>query len=127
LNLIFSYVHPSRSQKSLGPFQQISLGFDGMRGDVDESVLASYRNHQWHVDELDYFRLDCTSRVSVHFQRVRERSSRYGPFERFSAVNGLAYCDDRVIAFLDTKNNEWLYYDTGYHWPRMVVSDIVGH
>jgi hypothetical protein len=98
-----------------------------MRGDVDDALLAPYRNHQWHVDQLNYFRLDCTSQVSVHFERLRERSGRYGPYERFSAVNGLAYGDDRVIAFLDVKKDEWLYYDTGYHWPRMVVSDIVSH
>jgi len=40
----------------------------------------------------------------------------------FSAVNGLAYGDDHVIAFLDYKRDEWLYYDSGYHWPLMVVS-----
>jgi hypothetical protein len=37
-------------------------------------------------------------------------------------VNGLAYGDDRVIAYLDYKKDEWLYYDTGYHWPVMVIS-----
>ena len=124
MNLIFSYVHPTRSQKALGPFTSISLSADVMRSEADAELLAPYRNHQWHVEGLDYFRLDCTSRVSVHFERLRERSGRYGPFERFSAVNGLAYGDDRVIAFLDVKINEWLYYDSGHHWPRMVVSDI---
>jgi hypothetical protein len=39
-------------------------------------------------------------------------------------VNGLAYGDDRVIAFMDYKVNEWLYYDSGYHWPVMVVRQI---
>lgn len=123
LDLIFSYVHPSKSQKSLGPFRSIRLTSDGMRADAGEALLAPYRNHQWSVDDLDYFRLDCTGRVMVHFERSGERSSRYGPFERFSAVNGLAYGDDHVIAFLDVKVNEWLYYDAGYHWPVMVVSD----
>lgn len=124
VNLIFSYVHPSRSQKTLGPFGRINLTVDGMRADAEPALLASYRNHQWHVEELDYFRLDCTNRVIVHFERSQEQSVRYGPFERFSAVNGLAYGDDRVIAFLDIKIDEWFYYDSGAHWPRMVVSDI---
>lgn len=124
MNLIFSYVHPIRSQQSLGPFNRISLSSDGMRADADGTVLASYRNHQWHVGELDYFRLDCTSRVAVHFERSRERSGKYGPYERFSAVNGLVYGDDRVIAYLDLKIDEWFYYDSGYHWPMMVVSDL---
>jgi hypothetical protein len=96
-----------------------------MRGDADDGLLALYRKHQWEVNGLDYFRLDCTAQVVLHFERSAERSSPYGPFERFSAVNGLAYGDDRVITFLDFKNNEWLYYDTGYHWPVMVVTDVM--
>lgn len=76
------------------------------------------------MDGFDYFRLDCTARVAVHFERLRERSTSYGPFERLAAVNGLTYGDDRVLSFLDIKNNEWLYYDSGYHWPVLVVTDI---
>jgi hypothetical protein len=124
LNLIFSHVHPVKSQKAVGPFRRISLSSDGVRGDLSATLLASYVNHQWHVEGLDYFRLDCTSQVSVHFERSRENSHRYGPYERFSAVNGLAYGDDRVIAFLDSRIDEWLYYDSGYHWPMMVISDV---
>ena len=124
MNLIFSYVHPSRSAKTLGPFKSIRLSFDGVRGDADGRLLAAYRKHQWEVEGLDYFRLDCTARVVIHFERSLERTNPSGPFERFSAVNGLAYCDDRVLTFLDFKNNEWLYYDTGYHWPQLVVTDV---
>ena len=39
-------------------------------------------------------------------------------------MNGLAYGDDRVVAFLDSRIDEWLYYDSGYHWPMMVISDL---
>jgi hypothetical protein len=102
----------------------VRLSFDGVRGDTAETVLASYHKHQWDVDGLDYFRLDCTARVVVHFERSRERSSQYGPFERFSAVNGLTYGDDHVLTFLDLKKNEWLYYDSGHHWPAMVITDV---
>jgi len=84
----------------------------------------AYRNHQWSVEGLDYFRLDCSSQVLVHFNGGDERTRQYGPFQRFSAVNGLAYGDSRVIAFLDYKKNEWLYYDTGFHWPVMVVTGM---
>ena len=70
---------------------------------------------------MRYFRLDCTAEVNMYFERDRDRSARYGPYARFSMVNGLSYGDNRVIAFIDYKRNEWLYYDTGYHWPVMVV------
>jgi hypothetical protein len=93
-----------------------------MHSSENGPVIAAYQQHQWHVDGLSYFRLDCTSKVAIYFFKGRERSSPYGPFERFSAVNGLAYADDKVIAFLDYKRDEWLYYDTGHHWPTMVVA-----
>ena len=95
-----------------------------MRSQAGGQVLAAYKEHQWHVQGLSYFRLDCTTPVSVHFVRAADKSRLYGPYKRFSAVNGLAYGDDHVIAFLDYKKNEWLYYDTGHHWPVMAVTDI---
>jgi hypothetical protein len=104
MNLIFSYVHPSKAARSLGPFRSVRLSFDGMRDNDHAKLLAAYHKHQCAVDG--------------------ERSSPYGPYERFSAVNGLAYGDDRVITFLDLKKNEWLYYDSGHHWPDLVVSEI---
>jgi hypothetical protein len=125
MNLIFSYVHPNRSGRTLGPFRSVRFSVDGMRADADDRLVASYHKHQWGVEGLDYFRLDCTSRVVIHFERKNERSSPYGPFERFSAVNGLAYGDDHVLTFLDFKEKEWLYYDTGYHWPNLVVTDVM--
>lgn len=123
MNLIFSYVHPSQSPITLGPFDSIWLNCEGMRTAADGALRAPYRKHQWQVDGLSFFRLDCTGQVGVHFEHGAERSSRYGPYKRFSAVNGLAYGDDKVIAFMDYKNDQWLYYDTGYHWPVMLVSD----
>ena len=65
-------------------------------------MYGSVRGPHKVVDGFDYFRLDCTARVVIHFERLRERSTSYGPFERLSAVNGLTYGDDRVLSFLDT-------------------------
>jgi hypothetical protein len=124
MHLVFSYVHPSKPARTLGPYAVIWFDINGMRAEAGGEVIAPYREHQWCVDEEKYFRLDCTARVHVHFTRSAERSQHYGEFQRFSAVNGLAYGDDRVIAFLDYKKNEWLYYDSGYHWPVMLVTAV---
>ena len=124
MHLVFSYVHPSKPSHTLGPFPRIWLNVEGLRSEVDGPLRAAYRKHQWDVDGLSYFRLDCTSRVKLHFSRPGEESRNYGQFERFSTVNGLAYGDDQVVAFLDYKKNEWLYYDSGYHWPVMVITGV---
>lgn len=124
MHLVFSYVHPSKPSCTLGPFQRFWLNVEGLRTVEGGPLRAPYSKHQWEVDGLNYFRLDCTSKVSIGFLRSRERSPQYGPFARFSAVNGLTYGDDQVIAFLDYKRDEWLFYDSGYHWPTMIVSEV---
>jgi hypothetical protein len=108
-----------------GPFKTIWLSAAGLQTEANGAIRAEYRKHQWDLDGLSYFRLDCTAKVAVHFERGEERSSKYGPYRRFSAVDGLTYGDDKVIAFMDQKKEEWLYYDTGYHWPTMVVSEVL--
>jgi hypothetical protein len=95
-----------------------------MRIDAEGAMRAPYRKHQWEVDGLSYFRLNCTAQVTMHFEHRAQRSTQYGPYKRFSAVDGLAYGDDKVLAFMDLKVDKWLYYDSGYHWPVMVVSDM---
>ena len=110
---------------TFGPIDSIWLSAEGLRTEAEGAVRAAYREHQWELDGRSYFRLDCTAQVAVHFERGAERSNDYGPYRRFSAVDGLAYGDDKVIAFMDQKKDEWLYYDTGYHWPTMVVSEAL--
>ena len=114
-------MHPTLPSKVLGPFERLRFDVKGMTTD-SSGVVVPYRAHQWEVEKISYFRLDCTARVLVSFERGEKRSRTYGPFGRFSAVNGLAYADDGVIAVLDQKIGEWLYYDDGYHWPVMVVA-----
>jgi hypothetical protein len=52
------------------------------------------------------------------------KSRSFGPFERFSSVDGLAYTDDRVFAFADARIGDWFCYDDGRHWALMVVTDV---
>ena len=122
MNLIFSFVHPSQPSITIGPFSVIWLDSEGMRSEKGGALRAPYSNHQWIVDGQTYFRLDCTANVDVRFERDAQRSTTYGPYTRFSAVNGLAYGDGKVIAFLDHKSGDWLFYDSGYRWPTMVVA-----
>jgi hypothetical protein len=45
-----------------------------MRTDANGEVRAPYRKHQWEVDGLSYFRLDCANQVAVRFERGAERA-----------------------------------------------------
>jgi len=124
MNLVLSFVHPTKQVKTLGPFDLIRLDADGVNHGPNGSPVALYRDQQWEVSGERYFRLDCVARVRIHFEDGKQRTSRrFGPYERFSAVDGIAYTDSKVFAFVDRKVGDWFCYDDGYHWPVMVVAD----
>ena len=124
MNLILSFIHPTSSPRTLGPIKQLWIDRESLRESRDGPVLARHVRHQWEIDGASYYRLDCTARVSIKFTGGEVPASReFGPFNRFSAVDGLAYTDDKVFAFLDQKVSAWLCYDLGQHWPVMVVSE----
>lgn len=129
MNLILSFVHPSKPPKSIGPFSVIRLDAEALF-DSSDNVLARHRDHQWVIGEERYFRLDATAKVRIHFERglhesrAMSKSRDFGPFERFSSVDGIAYTDDRVFAFADPKIGDWFCYDDGRHWALMVVTDV---
>jgi hypothetical protein len=125
VNLVLSFVHPSKPAKSLGPFHSIRLDGETVRDRVSREVIATSREHQWAVGEERYFRFDCMARVRIYFERLREglTSREYGPYHRFSAVDGIVYTDDRVFAFVDPKAGDWFCYNDGQHWPVMIVTD----
>ena len=124
MDLILSFIHPTRSARTLGPFKTVWIDRESLRDGADGPVLARHRHHQWEIDGQSYYRLDCTARVTVRFEGGRVPPSRtFGPFNRFSAVDGLAYTDDEAFAFLDAKVDARLCYDVGQHWPIMVVAE----
>ena len=125
MNLVLSFVHPSRPARTVGPFSAIRLDGDSVREVGRRAPIAQHREHQWEVAGERYFRLDATARVRIHFERPSQGmlSRPFGPYERFSAVDGIAYTDDRVFAFVDSKVGDWFCYNDGQHWPVMIVSD----
>lgn len=124
VDLILSFIHPTNAPRTLGPFKTLWIDVESLRDRPNGPVLARHIRHQWEVEGVSYFRLDCTARVTVRFEGGRLPPSRsFGPFNRFSVVDGLAYTDDKVFAFLDGKVDAWLCYDVGQHWPVMVVAE----
>lgn len=122
--LLLSFVHPSRPAKSLGPFKQLWFDAESLRVAAGGLVLARHVDGQWSVEGESYYRLDCFARVCVGFERRGgERSRVFGPFARFSAVDGLLYTDDKAFALLDRRSAAWLCYDLGEHYPVMTVTE----
>ena len=128
MNLALSFVHPAKPAKTVGPFQAVRLDGDSVREVVERALVARHREHQWEVEGERYFRLDVASRVRIHFERPSHGtlSREFGPYERFSAIDGIAYTDERVFAFVDPKVGNWFCYNDGQHWPVMILTDAAG-
>ena len=129
MKLVLSFVHPTKPARIVGPFNSVRLDADSIRELGNGGLVACHRERLWEVEGEKYFRLDATSRIRIHFERsrpdphARSRSRDFGPFERFSAVDGIAYTDNQVFAFVDSKVGDWFCYDDGRHWAVMIVTD----
>jgi hypothetical protein len=133
VNLVVSFIHPRKAARTLGPFAAVRIDAETLREASSGAILAHHRDHQWEIGGERYFRLDSTSAVKIHFESVSRRafapdesSRRYGPYQEFSSVDGIAYVDGRVFAFIDAKVGDWFSYDDGRHWSAMVVSEAGG-
>lgn len=129
MNLVLSFIHPTKPTREIGPFQSVRMDAETVREGTGGEVIARHRQHQWEVQGERYSRLDASARVRIHFERARvlrdaaDKSRSFGPYERFSAVDGIAYTDDRVFAFVDARVGDWFCYEDGRHWALMIVSD----
>jgi hypothetical protein len=129
MNLVLSFVHFGKPPRQAGPFSSIVLDGDSVRPAEGGEPIALHREHQWEVEGERYFRLDASTPVRIHFERdprkpeEEARSRSFGPFERFSAVDGITYVDDRVFAFTEPTEPGWSCYDDGRRWLLMVVTD----
>ncbi len=120
MHVIFS--RPRGEQKKKGPYECLRFEGELVRATRDGAVIARHVDHQWVVDGENFSRLDFEGRVKVQFCRVDKTVSQsYGPFESFSCVDGIAYRERSVFAFVDRSVGDWYCHDDGHHWPLMVV------
>lgn len=114
--------NPRGEPLTIGPVTK--LRFDGSCLFIEPGgLLANHANHRWAlIDGRTYSRLECIYRLEVCFESHHGSMSRtIGPFNSFSAVDGILYADFHVIAFCDEQNKDWYSYDLGSHWKAVVV------
>ena len=96
--LALALTHPRGEPLLLGPFTK--LRFDGPELFVEPGGLtARHADHRWALTTGHrYSRLESTHRLEVCFESLDRNSSRtLGPFDSFSAVDGILYADFRII------------------------------
>jgi hypothetical protein len=119
--LYLVFARPSASPKTVGPLPSFLI--EGRKIlSPDGSVVAVHRNHRWELQGIGFSRLDCEARILVSFANGREASRPLGAYAHFSCVDGIAYCDHHVFAFVDEKADAWYCYDDGRHWRTLSVT-----
>jgi hypothetical protein len=70
----------------------------------------------------DFFRVDCSCVVKVHFENEGgESSETYGPFLHFSCADGIAYGDGDICANIDLETKKWYCHRNEKYWQALVV------
>ncbi len=120
LEVVFS--RPEGAAKRKGPYARLRFEGELLRERPGGPVIAAHEQHQWQVDGERFLRLDCQCRLQVFFERVDgTRSKLYGPYDHISFVDGVAYANHEVFAFVDRSAVDWYCHDDGHHWPLMIV------
>lgn len=109
--------------RQLGPFPCLRFEGEVIRAAPGGPVIARHQARAWVVEGKGYTRLDCDARVCLHLERIDGTASKtYGAFESFSCVDGVAYADRDIFAFVDRGLGDWYCRDDERHWPLLVVA-----
>lgn len=102
-----------------GPFERMVFEGGRLRTDADRTI-AVHVDHNWKVGDERYSRLDIAGPVCVALSRGASRKT-YGPFTAFSCVDGVAYAEGHVFAFVDAELGDWYCVEDSHHWKSLEV------
>lgn len=105
---------------SKGPYSSIRLEGGLIREHAGGPVIASHFPEGWKVDGKDYLRVDSDASVMVVWDGCPPGVPP-GSTGHFSSVDGVAYIDRRIFAFVDLERNDWYLKREGYHRPVLVL------
>ncbi|MGH3851798.1 MAG: hypothetical protein ACRDRT_19275 [Pseudonocardiaceae bacterium] len=119
LKLVFAESGPAPTLE-LGPVQEVRIDGENMRPAPDGETVARHYKHVWRVHGREFFRVDCSCLVKIHFENQDGESSEvFGPFLHFSCADRIAYGD--ICANIDLESKQWYCHRNQKYWQSMVV------
>lgn len=106
--------------KRKGPYKRLLFEVEIVRERPAGPVIAQHRGHAWHVDGERFTRLDVEGRTELQFLDG-EASERSWPSGLFSTVDGVAYREGQVLAYIDLHSGKWIRTKDGRAWPVLLV------
>jgi hypothetical protein len=120
-----TFLRDTAPPKRKGPYRAVRFEGEAIRAEPGGPAIAKHEHHEWHVDGAPYTRLQIDCRAAVWFERVDgARSKRYGPYGCVSFVNGVAYVEHQVFAFVDRSIRDWYSHENEMHWSIMIVEPV---
>ena len=79
--------------------------------------------HEWDVNGERYPRLQCDCRAFIRLERLDgSQSKTFGPYERVTFIDGVAYANHQIFAFVDRSIGDWYCHEDERHWTIMIIT-----
>ena len=119
--MVLVFTKAAGGRQSLGPFSAVRFEGERLCDATTGETLAEHLSHGWRVAGVEYLRLDIDARVRVTWEGHAGSPATSG---HFSCVNGVAYIDRRILAFVDRECADWYLLREGHHCPALVVQPL---
>ena len=119
MSVVLTFSKTTGERISKGPFSSVRFQGEHICDAATGRVIAAHLPHGWTVDGEDYLRLDATQNVSVTWEGHGPSLDTTG---HFSSVNGVAYIDRRILAFVDRERNDWYMVREGRHHAAFTIA-----
>jgi len=117
-----TFLRDTAPPKRKGPYRIVRFEGEVIRAEPGGPPVAKHEHHEWLADGAPYSRLQIDCRVTVCFERVDgARSKRFGPYTGMSFIDGVAYVEHHIFAFVDRSVRDWYCHEDEQHWQLMLV------
>ena len=122
MSIELTFLRDTAPPKRKGPYRSVRFEGEVIRAEAGGPAISKHEHHEWRVDGVPYSRLQIDCRVTACFERVDgARSKRFGPYGCMSFIDGVAYVDHQIFAFVDRSIRDWYCHEDEHHWPLMII------
>jgi len=121
-SLELTFLRHTGPAKRLGPYRLLRFEGEVIRAEPGGPVLARHEHNEWNVNGERYPRLQCDCRASIRLERLDgSQSQTFGPYGCVTFIDGVAYSDHQIFAFVDRSIGDWYCHEDERHWTIMVI------
>ena len=102
---------------SFGPYEEIRFEGSRLRADAHEAAIAEHSPAGWVTSAGVFMRLEVADDgLVIQGGSGAAESIELGPYRRVSAVDGVLYIEENILAFYDGQNDDWYLFPESKHW-----------